>query len=194
MKWVKWLNWLKWLKGLKWQKWLNPSGSEGRWKGLIIKVPSIIALAPFENHKGYIKKKSSFQKKVAQNIFIQKWSTRKVIKVKVLFFLLYLLWFTNGTGGYYTWNLDDQALSPPLGDKCEKLRWDQKGYMKKHFLLNRNCIEFRHHFQKDQLKLTLSFQNFKFMLALTQRAYKIFMNFFEYVHWNMKIQILTDTL
>ena len=37
----------------------------------------------------------------------------KVIKVKVLFFLLYLLWFTNGTGGYYTWNLDDQALSPP---------------------------------------------------------------------------------
>ena len=37
----------------------------------------------------------------------------KVVKVKVLFFLLYLLWFTNGTGGYYTWNLDDQALSPP---------------------------------------------------------------------------------
>ena len=38
----------------------------------------------------------------------------KVVKVKVLFFLLYLLWFTNGTRGYYTWNLDDQALSPPL--------------------------------------------------------------------------------
>ena len=37
----------------------------------------------------------------------------KVVKVKVLFFLLYLLWFTNGTGGYYTWNLDDQALLPP---------------------------------------------------------------------------------
>ena len=82
--------------------------------GLIIKIPSIIALVPFENHKGYIKKNYSFQKKVAQNIFIQKWFTGKVIKVKVLFFLLYLLWFTNGTGGYYTWNLDDQALSPPL--------------------------------------------------------------------------------
>ena len=38
----------------------------------------------------------------------------KVIKVKVLFFLLYLLWFTNGTGSYYTWNLGDQALSPLL--------------------------------------------------------------------------------
>ena len=88
----------------------NPLYPKGRWKGLIIKVPSIIALAPFENHKGYIKKKYSFQKKVAQNIFIQKWSTGKVIKVKVLFFLLYLLWFTNGTRGYYTWNLDDQAL------------------------------------------------------------------------------------
>ena len=101
----------------------------GRWKGLIIKVPCIIALAPFENHKGYIKKKYSFQKKVAQNIFIQKWSTGKVIKVKVLFFLLYLLWFTNGTGGYYTWNLDDQALSPPPEKTCFSIA-DFIGYFK----------------------------------------------------------------